>query len=235
VLPTPTALVEDELRYAAMMDRPARVRLLLRHRAELNLDLDATVDDPAGPYTAHDLAVLAGNADIAELLAAAGARVRSLRPVDQLLAACMRADGTAVQRLQTRDPGLAQRAVGTEWAVPFSRNPLHLAALFGRPEAVRLLISVGFPVNDRRLSPLHVAALAGHLDLVRLLVELGGDPTAEAVDDETPGQFTPPDRTPCGWARYNGQHHVVAYLSRLDSGVTPPRAGRDAGSDRRPR
>jgi len=215
VLPTPAALVEDELRYAAMMDRPERVRLLLRHRAELDLNLDATVDAPEGPYTAHDMAVLAGNADIAERLAAVGARVRPLEPVDQLLAACMRADHTEVQRLLTGDQGLAQRAVGTQWAVPFAPNPLHFAALFGRADAVRLLASVGFPVNDRRLSPLHVAALAGHLDLVRLLVELGSDPTAEAVDDETPGQFSPPDRTPLGWARYNRQDHVVAYLSGI--------------------
>jgi ankyrin repeat protein len=85
--------------------------------------------------------------------------------------------------------------------------------MLNRPHAVRLLVSLGFPVNDRRGSALHVAALAGHLDLVRQLVELGADPAAEAIDEDTPGQFSPPDRTPLGWARYNRQHHVVAYLA----------------------
>jgi ankyrin repeat protein len=92
-------------------------------------------------------------------------------------------------------------------------TPVIEAVALDRPDAVRLLAGLGFPVNDRRGSPLHVAALLGNLPLVRLLVELGSDPTAESVDD-TPGQFAPPDRTPLGWAAYNHQDEVVAYLRR---------------------
>jgi ankyrin repeat protein len=121
-------------------------------------------------------------------------------------------------RLDLADPPrtpLSRRPPGME------REPLHQAAALDRPEAVALLVSLGFPVNDRRGSPLHTAALFGRLGIVKLLVELGADPTAEI--DARPGQFTPSDRTPLGWARYMHQHEVVAYLTRLTStGPDPP-------------
>jgi len=89
---------------------------------------------------------------------------------------------------------------------------MHKAAQLDRPASIRLMAAIGFPLDDPRGSALHVAALVGHLDVVRALLELGADPTAEAVDEGTPGQFSPPDRTPLGWARYNGQNAVIALL-----------------------
>jgi ankyrin repeat protein len=76
-----------------------------------------------------------------------------------------------------------------------------------------MLVTIGFPVNGSRESPLHIAALCGHLDMVKLLVELGADPTVEAIDPDTPGQFGPPNPTPLGLAKYTNQHAVVAYLT----------------------
>jgi hypothetical protein len=215
--PTPVRLVQDELRNAAEMNLTDRVRLLLRHCADLGIDLDSTegvVSSERRP-TAYDVAVLNGNAEIAELLAAAGARTRPLEPADELVAACLRADRPTVERLLTADPGLAAQAVAKRPDSGTWSNPLHYAAYLNRPEAVRLLAAVGFPLNDSRESPLGVAALCGHLDIVKLLIELGADPTVAAVDPDTPGQFSPPDPTPLGWARYNSQHAVVAYLTSL--------------------
>jgi hypothetical protein len=97
------------------------------------------------------------------------------------------------------DPGRTVRTV----------EPVIEAATLDRPGAIRLLVRLGFPVNDRCGSPLHVAALLGNLPVVRLLVELGADPAAEAVQ---PGGFSPPDRTPLGWAVYNHQEEVAAFL-----------------------
>jgi len=179
-----------------------RVRLLLRHATAANIDIDAT-DDGAGPlphHSVHDLAMLAGNVEIADLLAAAGATVRPLDPADQLVAACMRADRASVERLLAADPGLAER-VDVNWL-----QPMHRAAFLDRPDAIVVGASVGFPLND---GPLHVAALFGNLEVVKTLIRLGADPTAEAIDG---GQFLAHDPTPLGWARYNHQHEVVEFL-----------------------
>jgi ankyrin repeat protein len=208
-LPTPARLVQDQLRYAAEWDLPNRVRLLLRRCAETGIDIDAPAGGPDAQQTAYDLAVVGGNTEIVDLLIQAGVPAAPLDPTHQLIAACLRADRAAVQRLLAADPGLAARAISTPWWP----EPLHQAAALDRPEAVALLVRLGFPVNDRRGSPLHTAALLGRLSIVRLLVELGADPAAEI--DARPGQFTPTDRTPLGWARYNHQDEVVAYLARL--------------------
>jgi hypothetical protein len=197
-LPDPADLVRDQLRYAARLNLVDRTRLLLAHCADLGIDINATAPGPEPRRTAHDQAVLNGNVEVADLLVAAGAEPGVLDPGDQLIAACMRGDRSTVDRLAAAAP---QRTV----------EPLLEAAILDRPDAIRLFVGLGFPVNDRRGSPLHVAALLGHLPLVRLLVELGADPTAEAVDD-TPGYFAPPDRTPLGWALYNHQEEVAAFL-----------------------
>jgi ankyrin repeat protein len=202
-LPAPRRLVEEELWYAAERNLPDRARLLVRHCARLDIGLEAA--DEAG-RTAYDLAVLGGSTEVANLLAAAGARARPLDPADQLVAACLRGDRPAVRRLLATDPGLAGRAVATH---PYA---LHRAAGLDRPDAVRLLVSIGFPVNDPRTSALHTAAVCGHLHVVMELVDLGADPAAPAADD-TPGQFAPPDPTPAGWARHSGQMEVAEYLA----------------------
>lgn len=71
-------------------------------------------------------------------------------------------------------------------------TPLHLAAFFGRDDAVRLLIDHGAPLdanstNALRNAPLH-AALAGNTlpVLVRRLVFAGADVTARDAHGNTP-------------------------------------------------
>jgi ankyrin repeat protein len=205
LLNTPHRLLQDELRYAAETNLTDRVRLLLRHAG--GIDLDVTDDHPELPRrTAHDLAVIYGNTEIADLLAAAGATVRPLDPAAQFVAACMRADRASVDRLTAAHPGLPERAE-VKWLRPMER-----AAFLDRPDAIAVGAAAGFPIDDEGGGALHVAALFGHLEVVKLLIRLGADPTAEARTGGTPGQFAPADPTPLGWARYNNQHEVVEFL-----------------------
>ena len=206
-LATPERLVQDQLRDAAGANLIDRVRLLLRYtRGE---DLDVADDHPELPgRTAHDLAVINGNTEIADLLAAAGATVRPLEPAAQLVAACLRADQTAADRIIAADPGLVRReAELIRWL-----EPMHRAAALGRPEAIVVGASVGFPLDDDKGGPIHMAAILGNLEVVKTLIGLGADPRAVAYADRTPGQFAPDDPTPLGWARYLNQHEVVEFL-----------------------
>jgi uncharacterized protein len=62
-------------------------------------------------------------------------------------------------------------------------TPLHLAAFFGRTDAVRLLLDRGADANttatnDTRVAPLHSAAAGGDREAVRLLLAAGADPNA---------------------------------------------------------
>ena len=73
-------------------------------------------------------------------------------------------------------------------------TPLHLAAFFVQPEAVRLLIAHGADVEavatNRAFAPharpLHSAAAAGDVEVCRILLESGADPNARQH-----GGFTP--------------------------------------------
>jgi hypothetical protein len=197
--PTPQQLVEEELRRAAAAGRIERVRLLVDRVDDLDgLGTDHPVRERR---TAHELAVLHGNTEVAALLERAGARPRRLDPVDELRSAAMAADRAAVDRLLAADPGLTGRLA--------EDHPDLIAAAVEvrRPAAVRLLVELGFDLNPAdRPTPLHHAAFGGQLDLARDLVALGADPD---IADPVHGS------TPHGWAEFNQQHEVAAYLATL--------------------
>ena len=70
-------------------------------------------------------------------------------------------------------------------------TPLHFAAFFGRPDAVRLLLDRGAEVDPRGRgwmtgTPLHSAASRRHAEIVRLLLEAGADPDAHQSAGWTP-------------------------------------------------
>jgi hypothetical protein len=202
-LATPQQLVENQLLWAARHNMTDRVRLLLRHGIEA--DGPGTGQPYGDGRTAYELAVLHGNAEIAALLAAAGARVAPLDPVDELIAAGMRADRETVDRLLGADPTLARRAIAAH------PDLVVRAAEVNRPDAIRLLVSIGYDVNARhRITALHEAASEGRLELVELLLELGADPTIRDTEF---------DATPAGWAGHLRRPEVLAYLDAHGAGA----------------
>jgi ankyrin repeat protein len=200
-------MLEDQLLFAAAYGFRARVELLLAHGVA-----------PDGRGTSHpvlrgrsacELAAHAGDEELVQVLVAAGATPVALSDVERFVAACLRGDRARAAALAAADEGLVARAI--------AREPLAVvrAAHHGRPDAVRLLVELGFDVNaHERESALHVAAARGDLALVQLLLQLGADPT---LKDRAFGG------TPLGWARYHRQQAVVDFLEALEGGqVAPP-------------
>lgn len=120
------------------------------------------------------LAVRAGNMAVAQFLRERGADVTRLTPADEFLAACLTADEGKARALLAADPGLIARlseadlhaltahgtsedAVRLMHALGFDLSsqgqwggtPLHWAAWHGDVSPVRLLLSLGAPVNLR--------------------------------------------------------------------------------------
>ena len=95
-------------------------------------------------------------------------------------------DVLRLQDILTADPGAAHAFSGDGW------TPLHLAAAFGTPPAVDMLLQHGAQVdtysqNAARNQPLHaVVALSRNPETVNLLLAHGADPNATQA-----GGFTP--------------------------------------------
>ncbi len=91
---------------------------------------------------------------------------------------------------------------------------LHFAAFFAKPEAARILLEAGAPVdvaaaNETRVQPLHSAAAGRESDICRLLLAAGAD-----VDARQAGGFTPLHA-----AAQNGDPVMVELL--LSAGADP--------------
>jgi ankyrin repeat protein len=95
-------------------------------------------------------------------------------------------DVLRLEDILSADPGAVHAFSGDGWTA------LHLAAGFGTPEAVDMLLQHGAQVdvvsqNPQRNQPLHAAlALGRNVETVRLLLAHGADPNATQV-----GGFTP--------------------------------------------
>lgn len=200
-IPSPTAMVQEQLRWAAAHDFGHRVRLLLDH----GVDADGLGYHPVfGRRTAYELALAAGNREVVRMLGDAGARVSELDEPDRLVEAVLPADTEEVGRRRAD-----QRVV----ADVLRRAPdlVVRAARTGRVEAVRLALELGAdpstPARDgHRETGLHAAAEHGSLGVAQLLVDAGASLSAQDADYHA---------TPLEWARHCDQREVAACLDPL--------------------
>jgi len=195
---SPVEIAAEALQHAAEAGLEQRTRLLLERGVDPNEPGTHPGYRNRRPYEG---AVLHGNVAVAALLQAAGADTSTADPLTRFVGACLAADRRAVEHALAADASLLQRAREER------RDLVARAAEMGRPEAIRLLVELGFDVNARhRTTALHEAALRDNLPVVTLLVDLGADPTI--TDSEH-------DSTPRGWAQHSGQTAIVDYLDQL--------------------
>lgn len=128
------------------------------------------------------------------------------------------ADRDEVLALLGRAPHLAQRLS------PADQRKLPDAARDEKPEAVRLMLDAGWPIDARGqhgATALHWAGFHGHLEIARLLLDRGAP--LDVVD-------TDHDGTPLFWTLYGSVHgwrcHTGNYPgvvdALLDAGATAP-------------
>ncbi len=207
---------EAPLHVAARRWDVAMVELLLKHGAD-------PARRRADGYTPHSLAELHGNRDIAVSLLAHGA-TNELSPLDQLIAAAARADRVAADDLLRQHRNLthelrhehhlmlhrpAESGNADALAVMLERGfdphakdkdgvtALHRAAMAGQPEAVKVLLVFGAPVDaldGMFAAPPLIWAVEGrghaqpgsdHVAVARLLIDAG-----------SPVEWTPPPASP---------------------------------------
>jgi ankyrin repeat protein len=172
------------------------MKLLIEHGVDVN------APDTRFQRTPYELALLNGNDEIAKLLIEHGAKKTDLNDIDAFSAACLNGDASQAKMRLQKDPRLLTRP-GIERA-----ELLNLAAESNKQNAVRLMVELGFDVNERkRTAPLHLAAAGGNLEMVKLLIELGADPS---VRDE---EF---NATPLGWAEYGERKEVAEFLRSIE-------------------
>lgn len=87
-----------------------------------------------------------------------------------------------------RQPGAVEAFAYDGW------TPLHLAAFFGRMDAVRILLDRGADLravsrNSMKNTPLHAATAGKHQQIARLLLEHGADPHAIDAGGYTPAKI----------------------------------------------
>jgi cytohesin len=204
------------LHVAAQRWNVAMVELLVSHGADIH-------QRRSDGRTPHTIASLYGNEEIAAWLLEHGA-TDELTPFEHFVSACARGDRSRANEMLVAEPSLRSelrtehhlmlhvpaergdtKVLETMLACGFDPNtpdhdgvtPLHRAAMAGRPEAVRVLLAGGAPVNALdgmfAANPLvwacegwsHSQSGADHLAVARLLLVNG-----------SLREWTPPEKAP---------------------------------------
>jgi len=147
-------------------------------RSELRDDPSAAAARTDGDVSAVRAALYAHRQDLADVVLEAG-------PELDVFDAAATGDVDRLTALLDGDPNLSGSWSGDGFA------PLHLAAFFGRGDAVRLLLDRGADVaavarNDMAVQALHSAVAGGHRDIVAALLVAGADPNARQQGGITP-------------------------------------------------
>jgi len=190
----PAELLNDELEAAAKRNRPT----IFSYLASLGLDLDRPVG--RSQQTPARIAATEGHTQILDILTELGVNTE-LTPIENALQHTRTNQTSELQQLlhdhppllselQNAHPGLCEN-VGA-----------------GHADMLKLLIEIGFDINDRTASktPLHHPAEANDVDLARLLIGHGADPN---LADAHIGA------TPWGWANHFGHTETANYLHPL--------------------
>jgi ankyrin repeat protein len=137
--------------------------------------------------TAHTVAELSGNHDVAVWLLAHGAHDQ-LSPLERFVAACARGDRVAADAMLAARPSLRSALR------PEHHLLLHGPAESGHAAVLETMLACGFDpgaADNERVTPLHRAAMSGYPDAVRVLLAHG------ASVDARDGMFSAP---PLLWA-----------------------------------
>ncbi len=194
-LETPEAMLQQQMAWAAKYNQLARMKLLVEHGVDVNAH-DSRFD--RSPY---EIAILNGNREMAEYLLSQGAIKTGLSLLDEFKSACVKPDGDKARSLLKDNPTLVTQ-LGRERVELLSR-----AVESHKPEAIRLMLELGFDVNERkRTAVIHIAASSGSLEMVKFLIELGADPMVR--DEEFNG-------TPLGWSDFSNRTEVSDYLRSI--------------------
>ncbi len=166
----------------------------------------------ADGYTAHSLAELHGNHEVAKFLLQSGAR-SELTPLEQFIAATARADRAAADAVMALHPHVRQQLT------PVHHLMLHRHAENGNAEVLAVMLERGFDPNvpdHDGVTALHRAAMGGHPAAAATLIKFGA--RLDALD----GMFA---AAPLVWAvegrRSNaqpGSDHVSVARVLIDAG-----------------
>lgn len=160
--------------------------LLVRHGADIHRRR-------ADGRTAHTLAELHGNRDIAAWLLAHGAK-DELTQLDRFIAACTRGDRASAEAMLRASPELRDGLRADHHLM------MQVPAERGDAAVLETMLECGFDPNVKDndgVTALHRAAMAGRAEAVRVLLAHGAD--VNALD----GMF---DATPLLWAAESGSY-----------------------------
>jgi len=151
------------------------------------------------------VAIRAGNKEFADVLRTHGASDAGLRPIDELLGACLRLDMDDARSVLKKDPNILDRMLREDFEV--------MVQCVARNERarVRTMVQCGFDpagFGEAGATPLHIAAWHGHANMAKMLLQF--HVPVNALD-------TTYDSSPLSWALHGSRLNIAFLLSRPDA------------------